>query len=95
MSSNGAPVLAASVVVVDVGKNTAALTVTARTVTGCSVRRVCNDRAGIGRGAAALCAVLPAGPVKVAVEAAGHYHRPLQGDVVQQGQTRRVQGRRR
>jgi transposase len=54
------------------------------------------------------CAVLPAGPVKVGVEAAGYYHRPLLGsgvwprgwDVLELSparvsEQRRVQGRRR
>ena len=55
-----------------------------------------------------VCAVLPAAPVKVAVEAAGHYHRPLLGSGVwpagwevlelspaRVAEQRRVQGRRR
>ena len=55
-----------------------------------------------------MCAVLPAGPVKVGVEAAGHYHRPLLGSAVwpagwqvlelspaRVAEQRRVQGRRR
>ena len=42
-------------------------------------RRVRDDGASTGRGAAAVSAVLPVGPVKVGVEAAGHYHRPLLG----------------
>jgi hypothetical protein len=37
MSINGAPVVAASVVAVDVGKNTAALSVTSADLTGCWV----------------------------------------------------------
>jgi transposase len=54
------------------------------------------------------CAVLPAAPVKVGVEAAGHYHRPLLGAGVwpaswevlelspaRVAEQRRVQGRRR
>jgi transposase len=55
-----------------------------------------------------VCAVLPPGPVKVGVEAAGHYHRPLLGSGVwpmgwevlelspaRVSEQRRVQGRRR
>jgi hypothetical protein len=78
MSLNGAPVMAASVVAVDVGKTTAALSVTdaARhrllgpvqfTMTAPAVAAVLEQ----------VCAVLPSTPVKVGVEAAGHYHRPL------------------
>jgi transposase len=78
MSINGASVMAATVVAVDVGKNTAALSVTdagrhrllgpisfAMTAVGVSAVL---DR---------VCGVLPAAAVKVGVEAAGHYHRPL------------------
>jgi transposase len=78
MSINGASVMAATVVAVDVGKNTAALSVTdaARhrllgpinfAMTAVAVSGVL-DR---------VCGVLPAAAVKVGVEAAGHYHRPL------------------
>jgi transposase len=70
--------MAATVVAVDVGKNTAALSVTdaARhrllgpinfAMTAAAVSAVL-DR---------VCGVLPAAAVKVGVEAAGHYHRPL------------------
>ena len=78
MSINGAPVMAATVVAVDVGKNTAALSVTdaarhrllgpinfAMTAPAVSVVL---DR---------VCGVLPAAAVKVGGGAAGHYHRPL------------------
>jgi transposase len=78
MSIYGAPVNAATVVAVDVGKNTAALS-----VTDADRRRLLGPvdfamtapalTAVLGR----VCAVLPAGAVKVGVEAAGHYHRPL------------------
>jgi transposase len=78
MSINSAPMMAATVVAVDVGKTTAALSVTdaARhrllgpinfAMTAPAVSAVL-DRA---------CGVLPAAAVKVGVEAAGHYHRPL------------------
>ena len=80
MSFNGVPVVAATVVAVDVGKNKAALS-----VTGADRHRLFGP-AGFAMTAPALaavlgrvCAVLPAGPVKVGVEAAGHYHRPLLG----------------
>ena len=76
MSINGAP--AATVVAVDVGKNTAVLSVTdsARhrllgpvefAMTAPAVA------AAVGR----VCAVLPVAAVQVGVEAAGHSHRPL------------------
>ena len=80
MSINGAPVMAATVVAVDVGKNSAALS-----VTDAERRRLFGPvelamtapavAAVLGR----VCAVLPSTPVKVGVEAAGHYHRPLLG----------------
>jgi transposase len=109
LSFNGAPVMAASVVAVDVGKNKAALS-----VTSADGRRVFGpaDFAMTAPALAALLervwAVLPAGPVKVGVEAAGHYHRPLLGSGVwpagwevlelspaRVAEQRRVQGRRR
>jgi transposase len=109
MSFNGAPVMAASVVAVDVGKNKAVLS-----MTGVDRHRVFGP-AEFAMTAPALaavlqrvCAVLPAGPVKVGVEAAGHYHRPLLGSGVwpagwevvevspaRVAEQRRVQGRRR
>ena len=78
MSINVAPVMAASVVAVDVGKNTAALS-----VTDAARRRLLGpvDFAMTAPAVAAVlervCAVLPAAAVKVGIEAAGHYHRPL------------------
>ena len=51
MSVNGAPVMAAIVVAVDVGKNTAALSVTDAAGTGCGAGGVRDDRAGPGRDA--------------------------------------------
>ena len=109
MSFNGAPVMAATVVAVDVGKNKAALSVTS------AERHRLFGPAEFAMTAPALaavlqrvCAVLPAAPVKVGVEAAGHYHRPLLGPVVwpagwevlelspaRVAEQRRVQGRRR
>jgi transposase len=79
----GAPVVAASVVAVDVGKNEAALA-----VTSADRYRLFGpvDFAMTAPALAAVlervCAVLPAGPIKVGVEAAGHYHRPLLGSGV-------------
>ena len=109
MSFNGAPVMAASVVAVDVGKNKAALSVTSP-----DRQRLFGptDFAMTAPALAAVlqrvCAVLPVGPVKVGVEAAGHYHRPLLGSRVwpvawevlelnpaRVSEQRRVQGRRR
>lgn len=109
MSINGAPVMAATVVAVDVGKNTAALSVTS------ADRHRLFGPAEFVMTAPALAAVLervwavlPAAPVKVGVEAAGHYHRPLLGSGVwpagwellelspaRVSEQRRVQGRRR
>lgn len=109
MSFNGAPVVAATVVAVDVGKNKAALSVTS------ADRHRLFGPAEFAMTAPALAAVLqrvsavlPVGPVKVGVEAAGHYHRPLLGsgvwpagwEVLELGparvsEQRRVQGRRR
>jgi transposase len=109
MSVNGAPVIAASVVAVDVGKNKAVLS-----VTGADRHRLFGP-ADFAMTAPALAAVLqrvgavlPPAPVKVGVEAAGHYHRPLLGSVVwpagwevvevspaRVAEQRRVQGRRR
>jgi transposase len=80
MSINGAPVMAASVVAVDVGKNRAVLS-----VTDAARRRLLGpvDFAMTAPAVAAVlervCAVLPAAAVKVGIEAAGHYHRPLLG----------------
>ena len=109
MSFNSAPVMAATVVAVDVGKNTAVLSATdsARhrllgpvefAMTAPAVAAV------VGR----VSAVLPGAAVKVGVEAAGHYHRPLLGSGLwpagwellelspaRVSEQRRVQGRRR
>ena len=109
MSINGAPVMAATVVAVDVGKNKAALSVTD------AARHRLLGPAEFAMTAPALAAVvervwavLPDAAVKVGVEAAGHYHRPLLGSGVwpagwellelspaRVSEQRRVQGRRR
>lgn len=109
MSINGAPVMAAMVVAVDVGKNTAVLSVTD------SARQRFLGPVEFAMTAPAVaavvervCAVLPGGAVKVGVEAAGHYHRPLLEsrlwpagwELLELGparvsEQRRVQGRRR
>ena len=78
MSINGASVMAATVVAVDVGKNRAALS-----ATDADRRRLFGpvDFAMTAPALAAVlervCVVLPAAAVKVGIEAAGHYHRPL------------------
>jgi transposase len=83
MSINGASGMAASVVAVDVGKNTAVLS-----VTDVARRRLLGpvDFAMTAPAVAAVlervCAVLPGAAVKVGIEAAGHYHRPLLGSGV-------------
>ena len=109
MSINGAPVAAVTVVAVDVGKNRAALSATA------ADRRRLLGPVDVAMTAPALaavleriCAVLPAAAVKVGIEAAGHYHRPLLAAGVwpagwqvlelspaRVAEQRRVQGRRR
>ena len=109
MSINGAPVMAAMVVAVDVGKNTAVLSVTD------SARQRFLGPVEFAMTAPAVaavvervCAVLPGGAVKVGVEAAGHYHRPLlesrlwpagwellELSPARVSEQRRVQGRRR
>ena len=109
MSINGAPVMAATVVAVDVGKNRAALS-----ATDAGRHRLLGpvDFAMTAPALAAVlervCAVLPAAAVKVGIEAAGHYHRPLLAAGVwpagwlvlelspaRVAEQRRVQGRRR
>jgi transposase len=109
MSINGAPVMAATVVAVDVGKTTAALSVTdaARHRLLGPVQFMMTAPA-VAAVLQRVCAVLPGTPVKVGVEAAGHYHRPLLGSTVwpagwevlelspaRVSEQRRVQGRRR
>ena len=109
MSIKGAPVMAATVVAVDVGKNMAALS-----VTDADRRRLLGPvdfamtSAGVSAVLERVCAVLPAGAVTVGIEAAGHYHRPLLAAGVwpagwqllelspaRVAEQRRVQGRRR
>ena len=109
MSFNGVPVMAATVVAVDVGKNKAVLSVTD------AARRRLLGPVEFAMTAPALAAVLervsavlPGAAVKVGVEAAGHYHRPLLGSALwpagwellelspaRVSEQRRVQGRRR
>ena len=93
MSINGAPVMAATVVAVDVGKKRAALS-----ATDADRRRLLGpvDFAMTAPAQVAVLervwAVLPAGPVKVRLEAAGHYHRPLLELRLCVLRARRVQG---
>jgi len=101
--------MAATVVAVDVGKNTAALS-----VTDVGRRRLLGpvDFAMTAPALTAVlervCAVLPPAAVRVGIEAAGHYHRPLLAAGVwpagwqvlelspaRVAEQRRVQGRRR
>jgi transposase len=101
--------MAATVVAVDVGKNTASLS-----VTDAGRHRLLGpvDFAMTAPALAAVlervCAVLPAVAVKVGIEAAGHYHRPLlvsgmwpagwqvlELSPARVAEQRRVQGRRR
>jgi transposase len=109
MSFNSASVMAATVVAVDAGKNTAVLSVTD------SARRRLLGPVEFAMTAPAVaavvervCAVLPDAAVKVGVEAAGHYHRPLLASALwptgwevlelspaRVSEQRRVQGRRR
>jgi transposase len=108
MSSSVPLAPAAAVVAVDVGKRLAALL-----VTDAARRRLLGplDFPMTGAGLAGVItktqAVLPAGLVRVGVEAAGHYHRPLATPAVWPGwqvvqlnpahvsEQRRVMGRRR
>jgi hypothetical protein len=76
MSFNGAPVVAASVVGVDVGKSKAVLSMTSTD----RRRLFCPAEFAMTSPALAavlkrVSAVLPAAPAKVGVEAAGHSHR--------------------
>ena len=78
MSINGALVPAAAVVAVDVGKTTAAALITdagrQRLLGPFSFSMTAQGVDGVITKARA---VLPAGVIRVGVEAAGHYHRPL------------------
>ena len=76
MSINGAPVMAATVVAVDVGKNTAVLSVTD------SARQFAMTAPAVAAVVERVSAVLPDAAVKGGVEAAGHYHRPLLGSAL-------------
>lgn len=110
MSAQTAPVTSSTIVVaVDVGKRSAMLS-----VTDSSRERVLGPvefamtRSGLTAAAhRAMAVVPPAGQVKVGVEAAGHYHRPvldyrwpvgwevLEFNPAHVAEQRRVQGRRR
>jgi transposase len=108
MSSSVALAPAAAVVAVDVGKTTAAVL-----VTNAARRRLLGPiefpmtAVGLGRVIGQAQAVLSGTPIRVGVEAAGHYHRPLLSPSVWPGwevvelnpahvsEQRRVMGRRR
>ena len=108
MSINGALVPAAAVVAVDVGKTMAAVLITdagrQRLLGPFSFSMTALGVDGVIRKARA---VLPAGVIRVGVEAAGHYHRPLATPMVWPGwevvelnpahvtEQRRAMGRRR
>ena len=108
MSINGALAPAAAVVAVDVGKNMAAVL-----ITDAGRHRLLGPlsfsmtAAGVDSVITKARAVVPAGVIRVGVEAAGHYHRPLATPTVWPGwevvelnpahvtEQRRVMGRRR
>jgi transposase len=108
MSSSVALAPAAAVVAVDVGKATAAVL-----VSDAQRRRLLGPldflmtSAGLAQVITKIRAVLPAGLIRVGVEAAGHYHRPLATPAVWPGwqvvglnpahvsEQRRAMGRRR
>ena len=108
MSSSVSLAPAAAVVAVDVGKASAAVL-----VTDAARRRLLGPlefpmtAAALARVITKTQAVLPAGLIRVGVEAAGHYHRPLASPAVWPGwqvvelnpahvcEQRRVMGRRR
>jgi transposase len=108
MSINGALGPAAAVVAVDAGKTTAAMLVTDATrhrllgPLSFSMTAV-----GVGEVISKARVVVPTGVIRVGVEAAGHYHRPLLSQTVWPGwevvelnpahvaEQRRVMGRRR
>ena len=108
MSINGALAPAAAVVAVDVGKTTAAALITDagrhRLLGPLSFSMTAQ---GVDRVITKARAVLPAGVIRVGVEAAGHYHRPLTTPTVWPGwevvelnpahvtEQRRAMGRRR
>ncbi|ABM15356.1 MULTISPECIES: IS110 family RNA-guided transposase [Mycolicibacterium] len=110
MSVQCAPVTSSTIVVaVDVGKTAALFSVTdaARHLL-VSPTEFTMNRSGLGGAAASVMAAVPvSGQVKVAVEAAGHYHRPVLDHLWPDGwevlelnpahvaEQRRVQGRRR
>jgi len=108
MSINGALAPAAAVVAVDVGKTTAAAL-----ITDAGRHRLLGPLSfsmtapGVSSVITKAQAVVPAGVIRVGVEAAGHYHRPLATPTVWPGwevvelnpahvtEQRRVMGRRR
>ncbi|AKS34625.1 IS110 family transposase [Mycolicibacterium goodii] len=110
MSVQCAPVTSSTIVVaVDVGKTSALFSVTdaARHLL-VSPTEFTMNRSGLGAAAASVMAAVPvSGQVKVAVEAAGHYHRPvldhrwpdgwevLELNPAHVAEQRRAQGRRR
>jgi transposase len=101
--------MAAMVVAVDVGKNTAVLSVTdAARQRFLGPVEFAMTAPAVAAVVERVCAVLPGGAVKVGVEAAGHYHRPLlesrlwpagwellELSPARVSEQRRVQGRRR
>jgi transposase len=108
MSINGALGPAAAVVAVDAGKTTAAMLVT--DVTRHRLLGPLNfsmTAVGVGEVISKARVVVPTGVIRVGVEAAGHYHRPLLSQTVWPGwevvelnpahvaEQRRVMGRRR
>ena len=108
MSSSVALAPAAAVVAVDVGKTTAALLVS--DAQRCRLFGPIDfpmTATGLDQVIIKTAAVLPAGLIRVGVEAAGHYHRPLASAAVWPGwqvvelnpahvsEQRRVMGRRR
>ena len=111
MSVQSAPVTVSTIVVaVDVGKTTAMVSVTddARRRLMGPVRVPVMTRSGLAAAAQRVLAVAPSCPqVKVGVEAAGHYHRPvvdyrwpagwevLEFNPAHVAEQRRVMGRRR
>lgn len=110
MSVQSAPVTSSTIVVaIDVGKTSALFCVTDADRRGLvKPSEFAMNRAGLARAQSRVMAVIPASAqVKIAVEAAGHYHRPvldhrwpdgwevLELNPAHVAEQRRVQGRRR